>query len=265
MQWKGRRHWLAVTHGFPVFGQLSALSVLHRAALVQMIRHSSDVYSLGGYTYGATAKVYRLREGAWSAVPSMAKARYVFAAALHNHTIFVFGGVGATTSLASVEAFDTTAQRWTSKAQLPTGAQLYSQVQVRSIHGAMKEGAEKAMIDSQSTYRVVDKPCAMRGHPVQAAVVYRDVLWLCGGWAVPASAACFTYDPRRDVWSPAASMTTSRYLFGLVVLGDFIYAIGGPMASSAKSAERYNPSNQTWEPLPGQLANSAFHAVIIAS
>ena len=140
-----------------------------------------------------------------------------FAAVLYNNNIYVFGGWPAESS---VEAYDIAAEKWTSKASPPSGAQQYD----------------------------------------QAAVVYRDLIWQCGGWNGPGT-ACFSYNPRSDVWTSAASMTTARCDFGLVVLGDSIYAIGGH--SSPKTAERYNPSTNAWEPLPGQLTNYAYEAVIL--
>ena len=95
---------------------------------VQMIRHSSDVYSLGGSINSArTNKVYRLRGGIWTGLSSMTTARYYFAAVLYDNTIFVFGGLGAESS---VEAFDIAAQSWTNKATPPSGAQQYRQAAV---------------------------------------------------------------------------------------------------------------------------------------
>ena len=64
-----------------------------------------------------------------------------------------------------------------------------------------------------------------------------------------------------DVWSSTANMTTERYFFDLVVLGDFIYAIGGEGASA--TAERYNPSTRVWELLPGRLTIGVARAVTL--
>ena len=178
-----------------------------------MIRHNNDVYSLAGYpTSVLTNKVYRLRDGTWTAMPSMTYARHSFAAALFNNTIYVFGGYGSVRS--SVEAFDIATKSWSSKAQPPPEAH-------------------------QSW---------------QAAAVYRDLIWQCGGNIAP-STRCFTYNPRTDVWTATATMTTGRFYFGLVVLGDSIYAIGGEL--SPKTVERYNASTNVWELLPGQLATNA--------
>ena len=44
-----------------------------------MIRHHSDVYSLGGNSYALSRAVYRLRNGGWTAMPNMTHARSYFA------------------------------------------------------------------------------------------------------------------------------------------------------------------------------------------
>ena len=59
----------------------------------------------------------------------------------YNNNIFVFGGYYGSL-VSSVEAFDISAQSWTSKASPPSGAQQYG----------------------------------------QAAVVFRDLIWQCGGY-----------------------------------------------------------------------------------
>ena len=122
----------------------------------------------------------------------------------------------------SVEAFDPHTQTWTMKAQPPSGAQKKS----------------------------------------HAAVVFRDLIWLCGGWMGSSiTNTCFTYNPLTDVWSSVASMTTDRDYFELIVLGDSIYAIGGLV--SPKTVERYDASTNVWVMLPDELLNDALSAVIV--
>ena len=100
------------------------------------------------------------------------------------------------------------------------------------------------------------------GAPTTAskAVDYRNLIWLCGGW-FKTGKSCFTYNPRADSWAPAANLTFYRDHFGLVVLRDSLYAIGG--AVSPLTAERYHPSTKAWQMLPGQLAHKAYQAVIV--
>ena len=94
----------------------------------------------GGYTgTGQPNKVYRLRDGIWTAMPGMSVVKYFIAAVLYDSTIYTFGGPG---SLDKVEAFDIATQTWTNKAQPPLEAQRFS----------------------------------------QAAAVYRDLIWHCGGF-----------------------------------------------------------------------------------
>ena len=188
-----------------------------------MVRHSSDVYSLGGYTgTSQTNKVYRLRDGVWTALPGMSVVKYFFAAVLYDSTIFTFGGPG---SLDKVEAFNIATQTWTNKAQPPLEAQRYSQ--------------------AAAVYR----------HLIWHCGGFRN--------GASSTNACFTYDPQTNTWAPAANMTMARYSFGLVVRGEVIYAIGGQSGPGKRTAERYKTSTNAWELLPGNLTNDAFKAVIL--
>ena len=72
----------------------------------EMQRHGDDVYFLGGFSMtGLSNKVYRLRDGVWTAVPSMKTPRYAFASALYKDQIYVFSKEGG-------EAFDIATETW---------------------------------------------------------------------------------------------------------------------------------------------------------
>ncbi len=55
------------------------------------------------------------------------------------------------------------------------------------------------------------------------------------------------YDPRLNEWKPIAPMAKDRACFGLVSLGDCLYAIGG---DGKKCGEKYDPSEDRWSPIP---------------
>ena len=61
------------------------------------------------------------------------------------------------------------------------------------------------------------------------------------------------FDPKRNKWSPIASLKIKRWKCGLVALGGYLYALGGmdsPQAGSwgspLNSVERFSPGKQMW-------------------
>ena len=55
------------------------------------------------------------------------------------------------------------------------------------------------------------------------------------------------YDPKTDEWKAVASMNTPRHNVGVVVIGDYIYAVGGFGGSSfLKSIEYYDAKSDKW-------------------
>ena len=49
------------------------------------------------------------------------------------------------------------------------------------------------------------------------------------------------YDPETDTWTTGSPMPTNRYVLGVAVIDDIIYAIGGPGALAMVANERYTP------------------------
>ena len=184
-----------------------------------MVRHNNDVYSLGGYN---TPSVYRLRDGNWTAMPSMSHTRHNFAAVLFDDTIYVFGGAGAQHS---VEAFDIAAENWTNKTDMPMDARDES----------------------------------------HAAVVFHGLVWKCGGAASSKRKSCFTYNPTTDVWATAAQMASGRYKFNLVVLGDYIYAMGNGLTNSPEenTSDQYDPNTDVWTVVPRNMTTKVNYAVVL--
>ena len=54
--------------------------------------------------------------------------------------------------------------------------------------------------------------------------------------------------PKELVWEEKASVSVARYAYdGVAVLDGKIYFVGGFNGSAKNTAERYDPTNNTWE------------------
>ncbi len=64
------------------------------------------------------------------------------------------------------------------------------------------------------------------------------------------------YNPETDSWSSGADMPTERYDFGLAVVNDLLYAIGGASVSLTNANEQYTPVGYgTVSPPPSESPN----------
>lgn len=164
--------------------------------------------------------------GAWhTAAPAPTK-RTEVAAGTVNGKIYVVGGfeppsLGNVINLAitpSLEEYDPSTDRWTSKAPMPVG-----------LHhvGLGVTGGRLYVIGGykQSTLSV--------WHPV---------------------ATVYSYDPAADSWAERAPMPTARGALSVTELDGKLYAIGGyDRNANSAAVEVYDPEHNTWTslaPLP---------------
>nr|XP_039252170.1 kelch-like protein 5 isoform X1 [Styela clava] len=69
------------------------------------------------------------------------------------------------------------------------------------------------------------------------------------GFSSAATIECF--DPRRNTWAVFASMTGRRLQFGVAVLDEKLYLVGGRDGlKTLNSVECFNPRTKTWNALP---------------
>ena len=75
------------------------------------------------------------------------------------------------------------------------------------------------------------------------------------------------YDPNTDSWSAIAPMSHARVGFGLVTVGEKIYAIGGSndMSDPLTSMEEYNIYTNTWRSLPHMNLKRVWSAYAVAN
>lgn len=93
-------------------------------------------------------------------------------------------------------------------------------------------------IDSSGWARLANLPFQVNHHGL---VAFNDQLYLFPDFKLPV----LRYDPAEDRWFELNPMPESRYAGSAVVLGDFIYYVGG--AGGSRSILRYDPADDSWE------------------
>ncbi len=83
---------------------------------------------------------------------------------------------------------------------------------------------------------------------------YDGKVYVFGGgpdWSWQATASILVYDPATDAWAEAGLMPERRMSGEAVLLGDFIYLVGGTGGTTALL--RFDPAEESWAVLPGPV------------
>lgn len=143
------------------------------------------------------------------------------AATAVGETIFVVGGVEkpALSNIKDlaitdkVEAYDTTSDRWTSKAPLPLG-----------LHHV-------------GIATIGDRVYVVGGFKPSLLSVWKPV------------ASLYIYDGKKDRWTEGPAMPTVRGALAVAVVNGKLYAIGGfDGEGNTGTVEEYDPGTNTWTP-----------------
>lgn len=145
----------------------------------------------------------------WSIGSPMPTARGAIAGAAISDTIYVVGGyVGKGTPVNTVEAYDTTTDRWRTVAPLP-----------QPLHHAAAVAAEGKLYVVGGWTGPVDKP---------------------------PSSATYVYDPATNRWSRKADMPFGRAAHGLEYSDSTIFVLGGIGEEFAEAILSYIPEADLW-------------------
>ncbi|MDW8099989.1 MAG: LuxR C-terminal-related transcriptional regulator [Anaerolineae bacterium] len=97
-----------------------------------------------------------------------------------------------------------------------------------------------------------------------ALASYKGRLYAIGGEGTEGvSGAVYVFDPVANAWSPRARKPTPVSNFGVAVLGDVLYAVGGCTADGGVTdvVEMYDPAQDIWRAAKPMLAPRCAHAV----
>jgi N-acetylneuraminic acid mutarotase len=256
---------VAVFFGFPAYGQdgswSAGLPPIAARALGAAATVAGRVYMVGGgnYSCGVTSalQAYETVANSWTNLPNMPTARYEFGATELNGQFYAIAGNqgcgSAGNAIRAVEAFDPSANAWSSKAPLPSGSWDPS---VSSVNGKIyviggfgnTVYAYDPTANSWST-----KTPAPQSFSAGATAVVDGIIYVLGG-NQGSQATVQAYNPATDTWTTKASMPTPRYSCAGAALNGYIYVMGGYASTGAVSTvEAYNPAADTWTtvtPLP---------------
>jgi N-acetylneuraminic acid mutarotase len=161
---------------------------------------NGKIYLMGGYTpYPSTLnEVYDPETDAWSTKTPSPDAPITdssLASCVFDNNIFLFGGLTQDQHYQLNQIYDTVTDRWSAGAYPPS-----------SLGG----GAAAATTGAFAPKRI---------YAIGPAPIYN-----------PEGAPSYTnrvYYPRTDSWSAAVDMPTTRFNFGIAVVNDAFYVIGG--------------------------------------
>ena len=203
----------------------------------------------------------------WSSKASMTTARGALAAATgKDGIVYAIGGYNAG-DLATVEAYNPTANAWTAVAPMPTarhglaaarlGTRIYA---VGGYHLSFPTVALGTLevYNPTTNHWSTKAPMPTARGDLMAVGGSDGKLYAIGGSnavngfndRIPLSTV-EAYDPTTNTWSTKAPMPTPRYELAGAILGGKIYAMGGVAESTGdlSNLERYDPTTDTWTAL----------------
>jgi N-acetylneuraminic acid mutarotase len=184
--------------------------------------------------------VYDLSAGRWSKIAALPKPCGAIACVALDGRLHAIGGAVGDTSPAkkSVDwhlVYDPRADRWESRAPLPTGRDHTGTLTVgKLIH--VIGGRVDSFHTNSNLHHVYDAqkdrweprrplPTARSGH---GAVLYRGKIFVMGGEGTDrVYGQNEAYDPATDRWEAYAPMPTPRHGLGAAAVGDHIHVAGG--------------------------------------
>ncbi len=209
------------------------------------------IYILGGFDgilgqqpnepFVAVARAYALRNGSWQRLADPPLARGAATAQYIGGNIYVTGGSSTedVAPFAELDIYNPATNTWKTGASLPTAREHLAScvlgnkmLVVGGWIGAARlasKAAEEYDPASDEWQVLAPMPTARGG---LGAITLNGECHAIGGedWSLPFPGtldAHEVYDPAGNAWSARARMPTARHGFGLAVLGDALYAIGG--------------------------------------
>jgi len=185
----------------------------------------------------------------------MSKARSGLTSSATNTLIYAMGGYDGFSTLNTVEAYDPTANTWTTKTSMTTARYLATSVFVNGkiyVIGGTSSTASSPTIITLNTVESYD-PVANSWTPKAAMPTAREgmtsgvvngKIYVIGGFNENFGVVntVEVYDPTTDSWSSGEAMPSARTGVPSGVVNNIIYAIGGYDGFvDLKTVEQFTP------------------------
>jgi len=203
------------------------------------------IYAIGGSTQqgsspddlkgGAvgTNEEYSPATNTWTSKAPMLTPRYFFATAVYQNKIYCIGGYTSNgTATGANEAYDPVTGTWATKASIPTALSGYSSTVVDNKIYVIDSNLNQIYNSETDTWsQGASAPsrigCSKAG--ATNGVNAPKLIYVLGqdySFSEPPYVNC-VYDPANDTWTTGAAVPTKRTGFGVAVVNDVLYAIGG--------------------------------------
>lgn len=244
-------------------------------------RHDAYIYVTGGRIRGKTlgcVERFSFRTGQWEACPPLLENRGSHGSAALGDTLYVVGGGGFKSNLASNEklispAGATCGDKESAAAGTGAGA---ADIEASGSSAAADAGSSelgevnaawtyvRPMPTSRHALAVISAPKTAVSSAEQGGDPAHDVLYAIGGWID--GSICSThlerYCPAADEWTECAPMKVGRRLMGAAYFDGRIFAFGGNCDDgvwNSDSVEVYHIDRNEWSagaklPIAGQCS-----------
>ena len=222
--------------------------------------YQNKIYVIGGETgfsdYTWANEVYDPLTDTWETKTHMPSARAYLDANVVNGKIYLIGGLASPyypwPTSDKNDVYDPATDSWTSKALIPTADQGYASAVANNKIYVIGGGAFVNPIDHNQIYDPETDTWSY-GAPLPTDV-YRAAagattgvmapkrIYVIGGYTSGYTNLTQVYDPERDIWTTGTPMPTPRSSFGVAVINDVLYAIGGRYGDNILAVnEQYTP------------------------
>ncbi len=212
-----------------------------------IVVYQNKIYCIGGVTGYSTStgrlitganQVYDPATDTWETKAPMPTPRWLLQANVVNGKIYLIGGQNGGSSIKVNEVYDPLTDSWTTKAPIPTAASNYASAVVDNkiyVAGGFFLSNLTQIYDPEtdtwSLGTTVPSSVSDGAAGATTGVIAPKRIYVMGvdaynGLGEP---PCLNrvYDPEKDSWTAGADVPTNRLNFGVAVVDDKLYAIGG--------------------------------------
>jgi len=235
---------------------------------------NGKIYIISGLTTNAglttqkTSEVFDISSGQWESMKALPRPRHHGMAVALDGAIYYFGGSESASLDGTTDAwnYDPSTDQWNELAPLPlprsAGAAVVYKGSIYILGGVGKshftdggeDNGETLRYDTTTnTWTKLKPPLTRREHTAGALI--GDQIYLFGGRWDKEFDTSEIYDPVSDTWRQGPVMPHPHAGYGIAVLNNLVYLIGGEVWLSGPEetlawVDVFDPVSATWSSIP---------------